>query len=609
MAEKPRPDVGEPEGPQAPQAIDLQHHIHDLQVRLRALELENQQLMETNGELEASRASLSDLYDFAPVVYLALDSQSRIRAANLTAASMFGRERGSLVGTALSAIVAPEDRTALRAHVQRCLTGRIRVDSELSFVARGRPRVVTQVTSMPHFDDAGNVIGCKTVITDISALKWSQQKLEFLTQASALLGSTFDTAASLAEIARRAVPTLADLCIADLVEPSGEVRRLEVAISDRGRAERLERLRTAPPRANEGTALRWVLRTRAPLLIERCSAGEIDADQPLEHDALVKITRPASLMYVPIVGPAAVRGVLTFAAAATTAASSSGRHYSIADLSTMRDLASHAALAMENGRLFEQAQRANASRHDVLQFVSHDLRNPLMGVMLSAETILRATPEVDRRRSGSQIARISRAAKQMRRMIEDLLDSTSLESGHLSVEIGAHPVRPILEGAMDLLQEQAVSRRVTLVVEVGSDAAIACDRQRVVQVISNLVDNALKFTPPDGRITISAHAVGDNMLFSVADSGSGIPADVRPHVFERYRQASSGPGPGRGLGLYIAKGLVEAQHGSIWVDSREGAGATFSFTLPLASGADADAPSTLHLAHASDGPLPLARRK
>ena len=173
-------------------------------------------------------------------------------------------------------------------------------------------------------------------------------------------------------------------------------------------------------------------------------------------------------------------------------------------------------------------------------------------------------------------------------MIEDLLDSTALDAGHLSIEIGAHGARELVEAAMDLLLPQAAARNVELTADVRSDAPVACDRHRVLQVLSNLVDNAVKFTPAKGRITISAQPMGESMLFTVADTGAGIPAEVRPQVFERYKQAARAVGEGRGLGLYIARGLVEAQRGAIWVDSKEGAGTTFSFTLPLASQAAGD---------------------
>jgi signal transduction histidine kinase len=280
------------------------------------------------------------------------------------------------------------------------------------------------------------------------------------------------------------------------------------------------------------------------------------------------------------------------------------------DLVTLRDLGVRAAMAIESARLYAQAQRAIAARQDVLSFVSHDLKNPLMGVMLSVETMLRAAPQHDRRRSGAQLERIMRGAQQMRRMIEDLLDVTTLESGRLKVDIGTHDLGKLLDDAVELFTARAAGRQVRLELDVPETIQVACDRQRLVQVVSNLIDNALKFTPIGGRIAVSGRVAGDSVLCTVADSGSGIPPSVRPRVFERFVQADAGGREGRGLGLYIAKGLIEAQGGAIWVDSQEGRGTTFSFTLPLAAAVQVDSlRTTMETTRAPLGPGPTIGSK
>src|SRR5262249_13706133 len=135
----------------------------------------------------------------------------------------------------------------------------------------------------------------------------------------------------------------------------------------------------------------------------------------------------------------------------------------------------------------------------------------------------------------------------------------------------------------ELFASLAAAKRITLeIAPPPVPIAVTCDRERLVQVLANLVDNAIKFTPEDGRITVTVRAQHGTQLFAVRDTGSGIPASILPHVFERFRQARETARQGRGLGLYIAKGLVEAMHGAIWVDSEEGVGSTFSLTLPLA---------------------------
>ncbi|HEY7374947.1 MAG TPA: ATP-binding protein, partial [Polyangia bacterium] len=547
-----------------------------------------EQALAANADQEAQRAALADLYDFAPIVYLSLDAACRIQAANLTAAALFGRERGNLIGRHLTAIVAPSQRALLRDHVRRCLSEQIRVDDELSFSVRGRPAVATQVTSTPIVDGAERAVACRTVIVDISAFKWSQAKLQFLTRASGCLAS-LDTRGSLAQIVRMAAPAFADVAIVDVIDDSGAAQRLESAFADERLTGKLRQMRAVAPRLHQGTAFGRALRMREPLLFADCTPASLVAAGDFEHDALVKAAGARSIMYVPILARGDVRGLFTFAASA------SGRRFSPSDLSTAADLAARAGMAMENARLYEQFRRAIAARQDVLSFVSHDLRNPLMGITLTVESMLRAAPGEERRRSGGQLQRVRRAAQQMRRMIEDLLDMSALEGGRLNVDVAVHEAGALLEEIDEMFAVVAGGKRIQLeIAPPPVPVAVACDRQRLVQVLSNLVDNAIKFTPEDGRITVSARAENGKALFAVKDTGSGIPASVRPYVFERFRQARETARQGRGLGLYIAKGLIEAQGGAIWVDSEEGVGTTFSFTVPLAQAGAVDSFASKH---------------
>lgn len=555
---------------------ELQSIFHDLQVRQAEIETERAQLRLANARLDESVSHLAELYDFAPIAYLRIDPAGRILEANLTAAALFGRERGNLIETPLSALVVPADRQALRAHIESCLGRHVRVTSELAFALRSGPPVTTQVTSAPVLDVTGAPIGCKTVLTDVSALRWSSDKLHFLNRASALLGASFDVKASLSQVARLAVPEMADACILDLRGAQGSLSRAEAAFREGANVSRLDVLRAAAPRVHDGTALSRVLGKGEPLLFADMSIAPVPGR--VDHDSLVMAAAPASVMYVPIVARGTAFGVFTFIAGAAR------RRYTHADVTTMSELATRAAMALESARLYDEAQRAIAARQDVLSFVSHDLKNPLMGIMLTTDTILQGPPGEERRRSAPQLRRIQSAAQQMRRMIDDLLDMSALEAGRLTVTIARHRASRLLDEAVEQFAPQASARGLALdVVPPPATVEIACDRQRLAQVLTHIVDNALKFTPPQGRISLSVRVVGESAVFAVADTGPGISPSLRPRIFERFAQAKGAATLGRGLGLYIAKGLVMAQGGSIWVDSAEGVGTTFSFTVPLAS--------------------------
>ena len=320
--------------------------LHELEVHQIQLEMQNEELRSAQGELEVSRGRLADLYDFAPVVYVTLDPEGRILEANLTAAAYFGVERGKLVGKFLSTIVALADRNALQEHLRRCLSERIRIESELSVSVRQRPPVTAQMTSVPYFDEEGGVAGCKTTLTDITALKRAQEKLAFLSSASAVLASSFDYRSTLAEVARLAVPVLADICAVDLVDEGHTVSRVEVACADPGRSARLASWRTQSPRTDGNTAIGLAIRTRRPLLFPTGATGTTAApDEVVEHEPLVRMSEAQSVIVVPLVARDRVLGVITLIATGT------GRSYSGSALSTASDLATHAALAIDNARL------------------------------------------------------------------------------------------------------------------------------------------------------------------------------------------------------------------------------------------------------------------
>jgi len=557
--------------------------IHDLEVHQIELEMQNRELREAHAAMEESREKLADLYDHAPVVYLAMDERAGILEANLTACALFGIARPQLIGRLLTNLVVERDRRVLLEHVHRCIDTSARVENEVTFSVPGQPPVIAQLASVPLFDASGRVTGCKTTVVDVTAFKRAQEKLLFLASASATLASSFDFRATLAQVARQAVPVLADICIVDLVD-GGELRRLEVAFADPARAQRLAPSRGARPRVDERTPVGWVLRTREPLLIPECAPGTPGSTtEGFDHEVLLTASGAQSVMVVPMVVRSAVVGTITLIAA------ESGRRYSGTSLSTARDLAAHAAMAIDNALLYQRAQDAIRAREDVLSFVSHDLRNPLMGIQLTTEMLTRSPRGEERRKGWKQLERIRRGVVQMRRMIDDLLDLAGLESGTLTVDVVPHEVKKLFEETSVLFAPLVEEKGIALRVDVPPERVdVRCDPNRAVQILSNLVGNSIKFTPGGGSITLSAQVTATSVMVSVTDSGPGIPPVVRPRIFERFWSADGAGRKGRGLGLYIAKGLVEAQGGAIWVDSPAGGGTTFSFTLPLASVAEAD---------------------
>jgi signal transduction histidine kinase len=232
-------------------------------------------------------------------------------------------------------------------------------------------------------------------------------------------------------------------------------------------------------------------------------------------------------------------------------------------------------------RARQLADRALRARDQLLSVVSHDLKNPLGTVLMSAAMLVRkGEVDPDTRRHAE---RIMRSAERMHRLINDLVDWASVHEQRMKLERTEHDVGAILQEVVDDFGQTCTERAIELEQNIEPDIPeVLCDRNRILQVLANLISNAAHATPRGGKIVVSAKRLGAEALISVADSGRGLSAEDQQHVFERAWRGRSSTYEGTGLGLSIAHAIISAHGGRIWVESKEGAGATFSLTLPLA---------------------------
>lgn len=228
------------------------------------------------------------------------------------------------------------------------------------------------------------------------------------------------------------------------------------------------------------------------------------------------------------------------------------------------------------------ADRAVAARDEILGMASHDLRGLIGMIGLSAE-LLGTVAVKDVRTIKTCASDIEKLTERMTRLVEDLTDFTRIETGRLSFNPAVHDAWIWLRDAAALFAPVAAARGIVIERDAETSPILlsSFDVDRISQVLNNLVGNALKFTPRDGRICLAAQRMGGELLVSVRDSGCGIAADALEHVFERFWQVAGGTGVGSGLGLYISRCIVEAHGGRIWAESTLGQGTTFSFTLPM----------------------------
>jgi two-component system, chemotaxis family, sensor kinase Cph1 len=268
----------------------------------------------------------------------------------------------------------------------------------------------------------------------------------------------------------------------------------------------------------------------------------------------------------------------------------SSRPWRASDLEAATELL-HLVVEVDLERQLASEQRARRVREDLMAFVSHDLRTPLSAITMAASLIRSAAARaseqrMERARAGADA--ILRSADRMNTLIADLLDAARIEAGHFAVRPCAERVADIVEESLTGAAHAAESKRVALRGDVRDRGTVWVDRDRLFQVLANLLGNAIKFTPEGGNVALEVERRDGEVLFTVADSGPGITEDDLPHIFDRYWHRRSGGAPGgSGLGLAIAKGIVEAHGGRIWAESVVGGGARFRVALP-ASGRKVD---------------------
>ena len=555
--------------------------------------------------LRGSEAKFAGILAIAADAIITIDEEQRIVHFNRGAEEIFGYAAAEMMGQPLEPLIPLAARAGHREQVARFgrspeTSRRMGARREVSGRRKSGEEFPAEA-SISKLESGGRML-YTVVLRDVSDRKRAEDRQRFLAQAGAALAASLDYGTTLDVVARLALPILGDACVVDI---DGRAGRAEVAVAhvDPAKGAALREMRRRYPIPMDGPhPLAVVRRTGTPLvvpaiddaLLARTALGEA-------HARAVRELGLRSAMFVPLATRDSVIGVLSYY-------TDGARVYTDDDLALAGEVASRAALAIDNARLYEESRRASAARDEVLAVVSHDLRNPLSTINMCAGAILDPDP-ISRDGMLSMAETIHLSADWAQRIIRDLLDVTSIEAGRLALDRSPLPVSVALESARGVMQMQAEGAGIELVVrEEGTLPRVDADPERVLQVLLNLLGNALKFTPAGGTVTLRAgpelDAAGEPSFvrFSVADTGPGIAPGHLPHLFDRYWQVRSTGRAGAGLGLAIAKGIVEAHGGTIEVTSALGVGTTFSFTIPVAGVAAGPAPSPPH--HPADRAWP-----
>jgi PAS domain S-box-containing protein len=446
-------------------------------------------------------------------------------------------------------------------------------------VARNGSRRPIDAQSSTIRDARGEALGVVWVVRDVTERKRLHDRERLMAFASSEVSASLDSIEVTARAAALLARSFGDWCVVHLVRKGGGFEIAAFAHGDPAVSERAGRLVGQVVDAGGAPALASAVAAgAAPLLRSNDDAARIVRGLGLSAQ-LVPWLGGASAIVAPL------RARDQCLATLTVVSERPERAFDAADVAFVEELGRRLAAAIDNTLLYAEAQRALRLRDEILAVVSHDLKNPLSAIGLNATQLQRHPDVLTRERVVEAAAAIQRSVGRMNRLVHDLLDVGTIDNGRLALDLVRAPAAAVVREAVASFEPLAAERAIHLRIDAMPEVDLRCDRGRVLQVLSNVLGNAVKLSPPGRLVTIRGEVHAAMLEISVTDEAGGIPSDQIDHVFDRYWRAPGAPPGGSGLGLYIAKVITSAHGGCIAVQSTPGKGSTFSFTIPLADAA------------------------
>ena len=552
-----------------------------LQQMVAELASSNDEIRKLNVALQSERDFVSTVLDNAGSIIVVLDSQQKIIRASRAFERILGYSQEEVAGSPLSSFfvsAGPWNDLAQAENYWTAKDGTSRLIAWSKTALASNHVILTgnDITERRRVEEQREkFIRAEAARAEAEA---AEKRAAFLAEASTLLSATLDYERTLITISRLAIPTFADWCFVYLRQDEGISSAL-IAHADpqkEGLAQQIE-IRPEDLSGNTLPVVR-VFQTGTPELLADITDEELSetVKDPQKYEALKELGLRSAVV-VPIQGRHSIIGVIGFVSARPA-------RYTSTELIFAQDVSRRISLALENARLYREAQEASRAKDEFLATLSHELRTPLNAI-LGWIQILRAK-RVDEITTARAFEAIERNAKAQAELIEDMLDVSRIITGRLRLEMQPVRLSSAVEAALDSVRPTTDAKGVRLECDLASDTgSISGDPHRLQQIVWNLLSNAVKFTPSGGSVRLKLEYTEGQARLTVTDTGKGISPQFLPYVFDRFRQAetmSSRTTSGLGLGLSIARHLVELHGGVIEASSEgEGRGATFSVTFPM----------------------------
>lgn len=512
-----------------------------------------------------------------------LDLNGQITSWNSGAERLLGYKEAEIIAHHGRIIFTPEDRETGQAEQElQTALSQGGAEDDRWHVRKDGSRFFANGSMMQLRDEAGKLQGLVKILRDRTEDRQAEEREHFLADVSKVLAESIDYETTLFNIARLSVSFLADFCFFDILNANHQIERAGWYHRDPAKQDWFEQLlqRYVPPPDFESHPVTQVLVSgNANFVPHVTQAWMQTAATSADHLQFLQACQVQSSIAVPLVAHGRKLGALTVCLTAD-----SHRHYTPADLTVAEELGRRAALALDNARLYQQAQEANRMKDEFLAVLSHELRSPLNPILGWVQMIRKGN--LNAAKTAQAWATIERNAKLQAQLVEDLLDVSRILQGKLKLNVGQVNLVATIQAAIETVQLAAQAKSIeietTLEPQIG---LVLGDATRLQQVFWNLLSNAVKFTPAGERVEVRLEQLDRQAQIVVSDTGIGIDPNFLPHVFDYFWQADGATTRrfgGLGIGLAIVRQLVEAHGGTVWAESPgEAQGAIFTVRLPL----------------------------
>jgi PAS domain S-box-containing protein len=511
-----------------------------------------------------------------------LDRTGKVISWNPGAERIKGWKAEEVIGKSYEIFFPEEDRRIGRpAHILQKAMSAGTYSEQGWRVKKDGTQFMAEITLNAIYGQNGELVGFAKITRDITEKK--EKRLTFLAEVSEQLNASIQYEQTLKTLATRLVPEMADWCGVDMVREDGGIDRLAVVHINPAKVELAYAVHEEFPfNPAAPTGVAKVLRTGMPEFFPVITQEMINAlpHTPRQRELLNELNL-SSVVVVPLIARGKTLGAITLAMA------ESKRRYTEEDVEFAQDVARRAAMAVDNARLYTESQQALALRDDFLSIASHELKTPVTSVkafLQALEQRMSKPEQFDFKKNREYMHLSIKQVDRLGAIINDLLDITRINKGKMQYDFQILSIGPMVAEVVERMSVSFPSHIIACKLQ-DLTAKVRIDALRFEQVLTNLITNAVKYSPTGSVIDISTYGEDEDVCIAIKDRGIGISQEEQELIFNRYyrtKDAISSKASGMGIGLYIASQLIDAHNGKLTVNSTPGQGSTFIITLPRA---------------------------